>query len=217
MTKKRSVTLSIGTDIGNEDPGLIDYLISSGVLRWAKKPNLVRLSYDIFEDIWFERNLERINTSAKGDLSVFFKDINELGYFRYRQYRKWLGLKTSINGDDKLVSSLLDDPCVPKEWRRQTLIFLCRENLPFSLLDRIFGNRPNKELVELCHLVIDWGLEIEEHSDDSRFVPCGTMRQYLHVAQQCAWSHQHPSLPGQRQRRDVQPRQVLLYRNFCFT
>ena len=122
---KRAKTASVGVNIDLYNRGIIQSLISLGIL--IKNGNSVRLKYDLFEDICFERYFDAEFDKCKGNYNEFFHKINELGASVYRRYQIWIENKLMAKANrDKFLYELIFSDKIPKNWFEQTQIGLVK-------------------------------------------------------------------------------------------
>lgn len=110
----------------------INELISNGVL--VRNSGSVRLKYDMFEDICFERFFDRAFDECKGDYNVFFDKISVLDSCINRRYQIWIENKLLAKSNrEKFLYDLIFSNTIPSKWKEQTLIGLIksRHSKPF--------------------------------------------------------------------------------------
>lgn len=104
-------------------------LISEGIV--AEKEELIRLKYDIYEDICFEHLFDRMFDSCKGNYAQFFEEIKDLGRCSYRRYQIWISNKLFLKSSrDKFIYVLLNGNQIPEEWNEQTEIGIVKSKYP---------------------------------------------------------------------------------------
>ena len=80
--------MSVGVSVDRYETKTINELISDGVI--VKNSDTVRLKFDIFEDICFERIFDRFFNECKGNYNSFFEKITALGVCINRRYQIWI-------------------------------------------------------------------------------------------------------------------------------
>ena len=112
-------------NIGEE---IVDILQSENVIILCEN-NTVRLKYDIFEDICFERFIDVQFDSCKSDYDVFFSNIECLGRCVYRRYQIWVENKLFSKGNrEKFLYKLLETDKIPNVWKKQTIVGIVKSN-----------------------------------------------------------------------------------------
>lgn len=160
----RARNLSVGVSADNYDKRDIDELISDGIL--VKNLNTVRLKYDMFEDICFERFFDNTFDECKGDYNSFFERISTLNFCVYRRYQIWIENKLLAKSNrEKFLYDLIFSNKIPNDWKAQTQIGLIksRHSEPFFIeygKDLIRNNLLN----DFIHLTNLYGFEINSSS-----------------------------------------------------
>lgn len=91
--------------------------------------NTIRLKYDIFEDICFERFIDSLYDDCKNDYDVFFSNLEYLGRCIYRRYQIWVENKLfSKENREKFLYKLLEIDKLPENWKTQTIIGIVKSN-----------------------------------------------------------------------------------------
>lgn len=113
----------------------VNSLLSDGILiENSNNKNEIRVGFDIFEDIYFERYIDRKFKEAKGDYHKFFSTIGELGNCIYRRYQIWVSNKLWIKRNrEEFIFQIIFNNNVPDHWKNQTIIGIvkARHSLPF--------------------------------------------------------------------------------------
>ena len=100
---------------------IVDALFSEGVI--VEYDGMLRLKYDIFEDICFEHYFDKEFIGCKSNYGHFFTQIEALGRCVYRRYQIWISNKIfTKNNRDKFLYSLVFSEQMPTKWREQTII-----------------------------------------------------------------------------------------------
>ena len=160
----RARNLSVGVSADDYDKSDINELISDGIL--VKNLNTVRLKYDMFEDICFERFFDNTFDKCKGDYNYFFEQISALNFCVYRRYQIWIENKLLAKSNrEKFLYDLVFSNTIPNDWKVQTQIGLIksRHSKPFFIeygKDLIKNNLLN----DFIHLTNLYGFEINSSS-----------------------------------------------------
>ena len=160
----RAKSLSVGVSVDKYDTKDINDLISNGVL--VKNSNTVRLKYDMFEDICFERYFDCAFDECKGDYNSFFKKIGTLSLCVYRRYQIWIENKLLAKSNrEKFLYDLVFSNTIPNDWKTQTQIGLIKSRHSKSFFteygkDLIKNNLLN-DFIRLTNL---YGFEINSSS-----------------------------------------------------
>lgn len=89
----------------------------------------IRLKYDIFEDICFERFIDERYDGCKNDYDLFFSNIGSLGRCIYRRYQIWVENKLFSKGNrEKFLYKLLETNRIPSAWKTQTIVGIVKSN-----------------------------------------------------------------------------------------
>lgn len=107
---------------------IINVLQSENVVTLCGNDS-IRLKYDIFEDICFERFIDEQYDCCKGDYDVFFSNIESLGRCVYRRYQIWVENKLFSKGNrEKFLYRLLETDKIPDVWKTQTIVGIVKSN-----------------------------------------------------------------------------------------
>jgi len=166
----RAKSLSIGVSVDRYDTTDINKLISIGVL--VKNTNTVRLKYDMFEDICFERFFDRTFDECKGNYNSFFEKIAAMGYCINRRYQIWIENKLLAKSNrEKFLYELIFSNTIPNDWKVQTQIGLIK-----SRHSKLFFTEYGKDLIEnnilhnFIYLTNLYGFEINGSSISQHFI-----------------------------------------------
>lgn len=78
---------------------------------------------DIFEDICFERYIDKAFDACCGLYNDFFDEIEKIGRCIYRRYQIWISNKLFVQeAREKFVYTLLADNSIEENWKKQTEI-----------------------------------------------------------------------------------------------
>ena len=117
----RATNFLVGVDKDIIDSKILEALISEGII--VENGNTVRLKYDIFEDICFERFIDKNFESCLGNYNTFFTEIEKIGRCIYRRYQIWVSNKLFIQSTrEKFIYSLLIDTNIKENWKKETEI-----------------------------------------------------------------------------------------------
>ena len=117
----RATNFLVGVDKDIIDSKILEALISEGII--VENGNTVRLKYDIFEDICFERFIDKNFESCLGNYNTFFTEIEKIGRCIYRRYQIWVSNKLFIQSTrEKFIYSLLIDANIKENWKKETEI-----------------------------------------------------------------------------------------------
>lgn len=117
-----------GVNKENIDAKIVDILQSENVVTLCGN-NSIRLKYDIFEDICFERYIDGQYGACKSDYDTFFSGIETFGRCIYRRYQIWVENKLFSKGNrEKFLYKLLETDRIPDVWRTQTIVGIVKSN-----------------------------------------------------------------------------------------
>ena len=143
----RAKEFSLGACADAFDTKVIDELVSKEVL--VKNSNLLRLKYDIFEDICFEQYFDNEFTKCKGKYDNFFKTIESLGRCVYRRYQIWISNKLLAKSNrERFLSELVFSDKMPHFWQKQTIIGLVKSRYCGEFFSEYGQKIVDKNLVE---------------------------------------------------------------------
>ena len=118
---ERAKKFALGVSKDKFASKIVDALFSEGVI--VEYDGMLRLKYDIFEDICFEHYFDIEFIGCKGNYIQFFAKIEELGRCVYRRYQIWVSNKIFTKSNrDKFLHSLVFSEQMPIKWREQTII-----------------------------------------------------------------------------------------------
>jgi len=166
------------------DSKTINSLVSNGVL--IKKNSLVRLKYDIFEDICFERYFDDEFNNSKGDYLKFFNNISSMGRCVYRRYQIWVANKLlNKENRNKVINKIIFSNTTPTNWGNQTIIGLIKSKFSKEFFtestDEIIKNDLLDKFIYLTNL---YGFEVNtswlaKYSPVIKLSPSGEGRKSL--------------------------------------
>lgn len=118
---RRAKEFSVGVPRDSVNAIVLKTLISEGIA--IAENDKVRLKYDIFEDICFERFFDAQFEKCKGQYNMFYDEIKSIGRCVYRRYQIWIENKLFVKDSRaKFLYNLIIADCIPEEWEQQTLI-----------------------------------------------------------------------------------------------
>ena len=124
---ERAKRFSSGVLVDELDPRIVSILESNGVI--VRNSNKIRLKYDIFEDISFERLIDNEFDLCKGQYDDFFTIIEAFGRCVYRRYQIWVENKLFSRSDRaKFLYNLLYTDNISNKWRDQTIIGILKSD-----------------------------------------------------------------------------------------
>ena len=124
---ERAIQFSVGIDKTEIKSDIYRALLSEGVI--VENSTTIRLKYDIFEDICFEKEFDCIFDSCKGKYNEFFNEIEQYGRCSYRRYQIWASNKIlTKNNREKFLYTLIFAKDILDEWKKQTIIGLIKSN-----------------------------------------------------------------------------------------
>ena len=166
LTFTRAQSFSLGVSKESIDQAVLNALVSEGVL--IENGHGVRLKYDIFEDICFEKEFDNAFISCRGEYGVFFDNIEKFGRCSYRRYQIWIANKIlSKENREKFLYNLISTTKIPTHWSQQTIIGLTKSRfcVPFfeEQMDSIVANNKLQEFIDITNLYAFspevWGTE----------------------------------------------------------
>ena len=155
LTFSRAQNYSLGVRKESINQGVLSALISEGVL--IENGHGVRLRYDIFEDICFEKEFDNAFISCRGEYDAFFGHIEKIGRCSYRRYQIWIANKIlSKENREKFLYKLIATSKIPTHWSQQTIIGLTKSRFcaPFfeDQTDSITANNKLQEFIDVTNL-----------------------------------------------------------------
>ena len=116
---ERAKKFLLGMREMNVQSSVLRPLVSEGIVTVSN--GLVRLKYDVFEDICFEQYFDKAFDECRGNLELFYDEISSLGRCVYRRYQIWIANKLFIkNNRSKFIYKLLFSDHSDDRWRKQT-------------------------------------------------------------------------------------------------
>ena len=144
---ERAKTFTIGVHISKLDSDIVKKLISEGVV--ISNNQYIRLKYDIFEDICFEKRFDVLFAECKGAYSAFFNEVEKLGKCIYRRYQIWISNKLlNKTTRDKFLYQLVFSKATPERWTKQTIIGLVKSRFSSEFFEEQKENIIKMHLIE---------------------------------------------------------------------
>lgn len=155
LTFARAQSFSLGVSKESIEQTALHVLISEGIL--IENGHGVRLKYDIFEDICFEKEFDNAFISCRGEYGVFFDHIEEFGRCSYRRYQIWIANKIlSKENREKFLYNLISTTKIPTHWSQQTIIGLTKSRFcsPFfeEQTDSVISSGRLQEFIDITNL-----------------------------------------------------------------
>ena len=150
--RARSFVVGVDSDIVDSD--ILEALKSEGIIVESK--NKIRLKYDIFEDICFERYIDKAFDACHGSYNNFFDEIEKIGRCIYRRYQIWISNKLFVQeAREKFVYTLLTDNSIEANWKKQTEIGIVKSKycgMFFKEFQELLGETVIEELLDITNL-----------------------------------------------------------------
>lgn len=177
----RSKEFLVGVYKDDFEEKIIKALISEDVL--ICNGDLVRLKYDIYEDICFERYIDKKFDLCRGDYNSFYNEIEKFGRSIYRRYQIWISNKLFIlDTRQKFIYTLLNGENIESEWKKQTEIGIVKSDycgLLFEEFQDILDFQSINELIRITNLYA-FKMTVRHDSILSvDLIPIGEARKYL--------------------------------------
>lgn len=151
---ERASRFVVGVDSDIVDSKILEALKSEGIIVESK--NKVRLKYDIFEDICFERYIDRTFDACCGLYNDFFDEIEKNGRCIYRRYQIWISNKLFVQeAREKFVYTLLMDNSIVGNWKKQTEIGIVKSKycgLFFTEFQELLDEKVIEDILDITNL-----------------------------------------------------------------
>ena len=109
---ERTINSLIGVLADSCDSSCLEILEKKGIIQYITDNDgvkLVRMKYDIYEDICFENFFDNTFVSCRHDYNEFFRKLDEYGVCIYRRYESWISRRLKDEtGRGNVLSILLD-------------------------------------------------------------------------------------------------------------
>lgn len=180
---ERAKRFSSGVLADELDNRIVSILVSNGVI--VRNSNKIRLKYDIFEDICFERLIDNKFDLCKGQYDDFFTTIEAFGRCVYRRYQIWVENKLFSRSDRaKFLYNLLYTDNISNKWKDQTIIGILKSDYCksfFSEYEKLIEGDLLNRFLKLGNLYV-FNTKIMQISYNNNFAilsPIGVGREYL--------------------------------------
>ena len=151
---ERASRFVVGVDNDIVDSDILDALKSEGII--VESRNKIRLKYDIFEDICFERYIDKAFDGCHGTYNAFFDEIEKMGRCIYRRYQIWISNKLFVQeAREKFIYTLLTDNSIGKDWKKQTEIGIVKSKycgMFFSEFQELLDETVIEDLLDITNL-----------------------------------------------------------------
>ena len=143
-------------EIGEE----LVYILQSENIVTLSSDDTIRLKYDIFEDICFERFIDGKYDECKNDYDVFFSSLEQMGRCVYRRYQIWVENKLFSKGNrEKFLYKLLETDKIPIDWKVQTIVGIVKSNFCDDFFEEYTYSISGDLLKEFVRLTNDFSFE----------------------------------------------------------
>ena len=151
---ERASRFVVGVDNDIVDSDILDALKSEGII--VESRNKIRLKYDIFEDICFERYIDKAFDVCHGTYNTFFDEIEKIGRCIYRRYQIWISNKLFVQeAREKFIYTLLTDNSIEANWKKQTEIGIVKSKycgMFFSEFQELLDETVIEDLLDITNL-----------------------------------------------------------------
>ena len=178
---ERASSFVVGVDRDIVDSNILEALKSEGIIVESK--NKIRLKYDIFEDICFERYIDKAFDACRGLYNNFFAKIEKIGRCIYRRYQIWISNKLFVQeAREKFVYTLLTDNSIEANWKKQTEIGIVKSKycgLFFKEFRELLDVKVIADLIDITNL---YAFEAKINQSPALIMnvtPIGAAREYL--------------------------------------
>lgn len=143
-------------EVGEE---IVNILQSENIIT-SCADNTIRLKYDIFEDICFERFIDEKYDDCKNEYDVFFSNLMDMGRCIYRRYQIWVENKLFSKGNrEKFLYKLLETNKIPTDWKEQTMIGIVKSNFCSEFFEEYADSISGDLLWEFVRLTNNFAFE----------------------------------------------------------
>ena len=145
---ERARRFLLGVDNASVNTKILKALISEGII--IENGSMVRLKYDIFEDICFENKIDLEFNQCRGNYNKFFATIESLGRCCYRRYQIWISNKILTKANrDKFLYQLIFAEESPSKWVKETVIGLVKSKYCESFFEEQIDFIISKNMIEM--------------------------------------------------------------------
>lgn len=151
----RAQKFALGIKETDIDSSILNVLKTEGIINYNNEG--IRLKYDIYEDICFEKFFDNVYYDCKGKYQEFYKNIEKIGRCVYRRYQIWISNKLLAKENrDKFIYNLIFDNEISEEWKKQTEIGIVKSNYSKSFFEEneleIIENKLLDEFIDIINL-----------------------------------------------------------------
>jgi len=151
----RAQKFTLGIKETDIDSSILNVLKTEGIITYNNEG--IRLKYDIYEDICFEKFFDNVYYDCKGKYQEFYKNIDKIGRCVYRRYQIWISNKLLAKENrDKFIYNLIFDNEISEEWKKQTEIGIVKSNYSKSFFEEneleIIENKLLDEFIDIVNL-----------------------------------------------------------------
>ncbi len=115
----------VNKDDFNEE--IIYKLLLDDILIENQSRTGIKLKYDIYEDLFFERELDYLYDNTKENINLFFEHLDNYGKYIYRKFKIWLDYKLlNIDIVDDLIRKTFFDINSTGKWYDYTIVGLVK-------------------------------------------------------------------------------------------
>lgn len=181
----RAKEFSVGVspdDYSSPDSDCINALLQKDVLMQDDETRLIRLKYDIFEDICFEQYIDDLFRKSKGNFDIFSKSLSGMGRCSYRRYQIWVENKLFAMEDCETLIYDLVFGDVPSSLKEQTRIGIIKSNYCTTFFEKYGDDLVERgDLADFIRLTNIYGFSISGtgYPDNMQLKPCGVGRSCL--------------------------------------
>lgn len=187
-----------GVDADIIDSKVLNALKSEGVI--ICNGNSIRLKYDIFEDICFERYFDKQFDMCIGNYNAFFNEIEKLGRCIYRRYQIWIANKLFVQSSrEKFIYSLVKEVHISEKWKNQTAIGIVKSKycgLFFNEFQELLDKSVITKLIDVTNLYAFEAKITHTPVLSLEVKPVGAAREYfISIALNATWKEDSSKEP----------------------
>lgn len=151
----RAKDFSLGVHKDDIQNNILLALESKNII--IEKDCCIRLKYDIFEDIVFEREFDKEFVTCRGNYNQFYESIINYGKCIYRRYQIWIANKLHIDDARKrFIYELIFNNRINSEWKKQTIIGIVKSKHCIEFFDEyeeeLFEDNILKDFIDVINL-----------------------------------------------------------------
>lgn len=177
ITFRRAKEFLLGIHVDEINSNVFKALKSEGVI--VERSDYVRLRYDVFEDIVFEHEFDKLFGKCKCDYDLFYNSIKEFGRCVYRRYQIWIGNKLFVKKSGfSFIYHLLFENNSNIEWNTQTIIGIVKSEYCIEFFndfkDQLVAKGLVKQFIDIINL---YAFSIKEDLNNTiQLTPVGKAR-----------------------------------------